>query len=70
VGPTHPPIKLVLGSLFLVVKRPELEADHAPPSSAEVKNAWSYTTTPPTLAFMAPYSVKNKAQEQLYLLPR
>jgi hypothetical protein len=23
------------------------EADHSPPSSAEVKNAWSYTSTPP-----------------------
>jgi hypothetical protein len=29
------------------VKRPEREADHSPPSSAEVKNAWSYTSTPP-----------------------
>jgi hypothetical protein len=23
------------------------EADHSPPFSAEVKNAWSYTSTPP-----------------------
>jgi hypothetical protein len=23
------------------------EADHSPPSRAEVKNAWSYTSTPP-----------------------
>jgi hypothetical protein len=23
------------------------EADHSPQSSAEVKNAWSYTSTPP-----------------------
>jgi len=23
------------------------EADHSPPSSAEVKIAWSYTSTPP-----------------------
>jgi hypothetical protein len=23
------------------------EADHSPPSSAEVKNAWSYSSTPP-----------------------
>jgi hypothetical protein len=28
-----------------VLKRPEREADHSPPSSAEVKNAWSYTST-------------------------
>jgi hypothetical protein len=25
---------------------PGREADHSPPSSAEVKNAWSYTSTP------------------------
>jgi hypothetical protein len=29
------------------VKRPGLEADHSPPSSDEVKNAWNYTSTPP-----------------------
>jgi len=28
---------------FPGVKRPGHEADHSPPSSAEVKNAWSYT---------------------------
>jgi hypothetical protein len=31
---------------FSGVKRPEREIDHSPPSSAEVKNAWSYTSTP------------------------
>jgi hypothetical protein len=34
---TQPPIKLVPGALSLGVKRPEREADHSPPSSAEVK---------------------------------
>jgi hypothetical protein len=29
------------------VKRPRSEADHSPPSSAEVKNEWSYTSIPP-----------------------
>jgi len=29
--------------LPLVVKRPGREANHSSPSSAEVKNAWSYT---------------------------
>jgi hypothetical protein len=29
------------------VKRLGREANHTPPSSAEVKNAWSYTSTPP-----------------------
>jgi hypothetical protein len=32
---------------FLGVKRPRREADHSPPSSAEVKNELSYTFTPP-----------------------
>jgi hypothetical protein len=32
---------------FPGVKRPGREADHPPPSSAEVKNAWSYTSIPP-----------------------
>jgi hypothetical protein len=35
------------GGSFPGVKRPGREADHSPPSSAEVKNTWSYTSTPP-----------------------
>jgi len=34
------------GAPSLEVKRPGREADHSPPSNAEVKNAWSYTSTP------------------------
>jgi hypothetical protein len=37
LGPTQPPIQWVPGPLSLGVKRPEREADHSPPSSAEVK---------------------------------
>jgi hypothetical protein len=34
-------------SIFsLGVMQPGREANHSPPSSAEVKNAWSYTSTP------------------------
>jgi hypothetical protein len=33
------------------VKRPGHEADHSPPTSAEVKKMWIYTPTPP-YAFM------------------
>jgi hypothetical protein len=29
------------------IKRPGREADQSPPPSADVKNAWSYTSTPP-----------------------
>jgi hypothetical protein len=46
LGPTQPPVQWVTGTLPLEVKRPGREADHSPPSSAEVKNAWSYTSTP------------------------
>jgi hypothetical protein len=37
LGPTQPPIQWVPGALSLGVKRPRREADHSPPSSAEVK---------------------------------
>jgi hypothetical protein len=35
------------GALFPGVKRPGREADHSPPTSAEVKKTWVYTSTPP-----------------------
>jgi hypothetical protein len=41
------------------VKRPGREADHSPPSSAEVKNAWSYTSTP-TYVLTTWYLVKHR----------
>jgi hypothetical protein len=37
LGPSHPPIQWVPGALFPEVKRPGREADHSPPSGAEVK---------------------------------
>jgi hypothetical protein len=37
LDPTQPLIPWVPGAFSLVVKRPGLEADHSPPSSAEVK---------------------------------
>jgi hypothetical protein len=37
----------VPGVLSLGVKRPGREADHSHPSTAVVKNAWSYTSNPP-----------------------
>jgi hypothetical protein len=59
LGPTQPPIQWVPGALSLGVKRPEREADHLPPSSAEVKNAWSYASTP-QYVFMAWCLVKHR----------
>jgi hypothetical protein len=47
LGPTQPPIQWIPGALSLGEKRPGHEADRSPPSSAEVKNTWSYTSTSP-----------------------
>jgi hypothetical protein len=55
--PTQLPIQWVPDALSLKVKRPESEADHSPPSSVEVKNAWSYISTPP-IHLMASCSVR------------
>jgi hypothetical protein len=44
---------------FPGVKRPVREADHLPTSSAEVKNAWSYTSAP-QYVFMAWCLVKHR----------
>jgi hypothetical protein len=41
--PTQPPYQWVPGALSSVVKTSGREVDHTPPSSAEFKNAWSYT---------------------------
>jgi hypothetical protein len=65
LGPTQPPIQWIPGALSLGVKRPVREADHSPPSSAEVKE-WvePYLHSPIRL-----YGVvfRKKAQGQLYL---
>jgi hypothetical protein len=52
-----PPSLLSTG--YLGLKRPGREADHSPPSSAEVKNAWGYTSTP-QYVFMAWCLVKHR----------
>jgi hypothetical protein len=41
------PMLWVPGVISLGLKRLGREANHSPPSSAEVENAWSYTSTPP-----------------------
>jgi hypothetical protein len=46
LGLNQPPIQWVSGDLSLGVKRPSREADYSPPFSAEIKNAWSSTSTP------------------------
>jgi hypothetical protein len=46
LGPAQPPIQWVPGAPSLGVKWPGREADHSPPSKAEVKNVRIYTSTP------------------------
>jgi hypothetical protein len=46
LGPTQP-IQWIPGDLSLGVKLPGREADNSPPSTAEVKNTWRYTSTSP-----------------------
>jgi hypothetical protein len=45
LGSTQPPIQWLPGALSLGVKRPGRGADHSPPTSAEVKKMWIYTST-------------------------
>jgi hypothetical protein len=52
------------GGSSLGVKRPEREADHSRPTSAELKNTWIYIATSP-YAFMA-QGLNSQAQGQLY----
>jgi hypothetical protein len=47
LGLTQPHIQYVPRVFLQVVKQLHREADHSPPSSAEVKNVWSLTFTPP-----------------------
>jgi hypothetical protein len=45
-------IQLVPEALSQGVQQPGREADHSPPTIAEVKKTWVYTSTPPYV-FMA-----------------
>jgi hypothetical protein len=64
-GATRALIQWVPRDLPLGVKLPGLGADHSPPSSAEIRNAWSYTSTPPI--HLNGVVIDEKAQGQLYL---
>jgi hypothetical protein len=48
LGPTQPPIQWVPGSLYPRVMRPEREADHSSPTSAEIKKRRSIHPLPHT----------------------
>jgi hypothetical protein len=65
LGPTQPPIQWLPGALSLEVKRPVRAADHSPPSSAEVKNEWSYTSTSPVCLHGVVFSLKKSTGKTL-----
>jgi hypothetical protein len=55
--PIQPSIQSVPGYPSPGLKRPERDAVHSPPSSADVKNVWSYTFTP-SHSFMVWHLIK------------
>jgi hypothetical protein len=67
LGPTQPPIQRVPGALSMGVKRPGREADHSPPSSAEVKE-WvePYIHSPNTPSWRRAY-LKHRDNFTFYL---
>jgi hypothetical protein len=65
-GPPNLLRKGVPGALSLGVNRPGCEAEYPPPSSAEVKNAWRYISTP-QYTFMVWYSVTSIGATLRYL---
>jgi hypothetical protein len=66
LGSTQPPIQLVSGALSPGVKRPEREADHSPPNSAEVRNTWIYTSLPHTSSWRGASLVKHRDNFTFY----
>jgi hypothetical protein len=66
LGPTQPPIQWVPEALSLGVKQLGHEADHSPPSSAEVKECMAlYLHSPNTPSWRG--AQEKQAQGQLYL---
>jgi hypothetical protein len=59
LGPIQPPNQWVPGAVTPGVKWPGRKADHSPPSSADVKNEWSYNSAPPYV-FLAWYLIKER----------
>jgi hypothetical protein len=49
-GATQPLIQWIPETFSLGVKQSGPEADHSPPSSAEVKKIWIYRSVPPFMA--------------------
>jgi hypothetical protein len=55
-----PPIQWVSEAISPGVKRQGRDADHSPPTSAEVKKTWIYTSTPRTPSWRSASLVKHR----------
>jgi hypothetical protein len=66
MGPTQRPIQWVPRVLSLGLKRPEREAEHSPPSSADVKVRGAILPLP-QYVFMVWYLFKHKDNLDFYL---
>jgi hypothetical protein len=64
LGLTQPPMQWVPGALSRGVKRSRRESDHSPPSSVEVKNAWSYTRVYPEVSGLSHNEINNNNNRQ------
>jgi hypothetical protein len=67
--PTQPPIQWVTGLFPPGVKRPGRETDHSPPTNAEAKNTWIYTSTPPISLHGVVLNLIRAGTSLPYLLP-
>jgi hypothetical protein len=67
LGPTQPPFQRVPGALSLGVKRPGREADHSPPSNAEVEELRGAIPPLPQYAFIAWCLVKQRDNCTFYV---
>jgi hypothetical protein len=62
-----PPIQWVPVDLSPELKRPGSEADHSPPTGAQAKKTWTYTSTPPYVFMALCLVVKHRDKFTFYL---
>jgi hypothetical protein len=67
LGPTQPHNIQWLPGFFFGGKAAGHETNHSPPSSAEIKNAWSYTYTAPYVC-MAWCLIKHPAEDNIKMI--
>jgi hypothetical protein len=65
--PTKPPIQWAQGVLSPGVKRQEREAEHSPPSNAEIKNGGAIPPLPRMSSRHSAWLIKHKERFTLYL---